>query len=375
MTLRMFIGLTENFLSACLISGMALTAPAVAYGQAPASTPSEAVAVKRYVPASVQAAAGLQCKLHASDRAPASGLIVFTDGDGYARFHAVRQRLGSAAQHLTLSCADEAGRPSSYPVDLASDATFVARPLNIANERGIDRPPLRGDPLSYSQAQLSREGYGLRPDPAGAPAAYASWYEAATKPGRMLYAKRSDGRAHTVTTSTAPPWIGSVMTGSAPYKSITATFEVPTTIPGAFGTTSTEAAIWPGLGGFGTGSGLIQAGVILSTTPTSASYMTWREYCCGDPDSNGYGGAFVPSPGDKILAQAWYCDANGQSDIGGGFGCSYLYDFQSGAVFSCTIPRGDPSNPPCWSVKALPLCSVNRVQNCMTLGTSAEFIL
>ena len=354
----------------------ALAVPLYAHAQESTRVNRSAETAKRYVPASVKAAPDLQCKLHAQGSTPASGLTVFTDGDGYARFHAIRASPASWPQMLT--CIDEAGRTSSYLVDLASDETFADRQANIANERGIDRPALTGDPLSYTQAQLSQNGYGLRPNPAADPAAYASWREAATKPGRMLYAKRPDKHTHThtVTSSAAPPWIGAVMTGSAPYKSITATFQVPTAISGAEGTTSTLASFWPGLGGFNSGSGLIQAGVTLQTTPTAASYTTWREYCCGDGDSNGYGGAFVPSPGDKILAQAWYCDANGQEDIGGGFGCSYLYDYQSGAVFSCTTPKGSPNNQPCWSVKALTLCSVNpTAPNCMTLGTSAEFIL
>jgi hypothetical protein len=60
-------------------------------------------------------------------------------------------------------------------------------------------------------------------------------------------------------------------------------------------------------------------------------------------------------------------------NLNGGFGCSYLYDFQSGAVFSCTTPRGSGSNPPCWSVQALPLCSVSPITpNCMTLGKAAN---
>jgi hypothetical protein len=194
--------------------------------------------------------------------------------------------------------------------------------------------------------------------------------------GPYLHGKRFSEAHHGITSTTGAPWIGAVMGGSAPYDMVMATFKVPTAIPGTNGTTVTEASIWPGIGGFKTGSGLIQAGVVIQTTTTAASYLTWREYCCGDPDSNGYAGAFVPSPGDTILAQAWYCDANGQRSLSAGLGCTYLYDFQSGAVFSCTTPRGNGSSPACWSVQPLPLCSASRrTPNCMTLGRNAEYIL
>jgi len=43
-----------------------------------------------------------------------------------------------------------------------SDDTFAPRPVNLANERGTDRPALKGDPLSYTQSQLIQTGYGLR---------------------------------------------------------------------------------------------------------------------------------------------------------------------------------------------------------------------
>jgi hypothetical protein len=98
------------------------------------------------------------------------------------------------------------------------------RPLDIASEPDSDRPVLTGDPMSRTQAELSRDGYGLRPDPAASPALYAAWLEAAKKPGRMLFAKRPDKHVHAVTTQSSPFWIGSVLTGSAPYVSISSTF-------------------------------------------------------------------------------------------------------------------------------------------------------
>jgi hypothetical protein len=365
-------GVASVALAVCLAFWLALAGRGRA--QEPVASAAGPGANAAFSPASVKAAPNLRCTLHAA-RNPSQAIPVFTDADGYARFHAVRPSTGHAAEPLTLSCTDPAGRAASYPVDLAASGTFADRPLDLASEPGIDRPALAGDPMRRTQAELSRAGYGLRPDPAAGPALYAAWLDAAKRPGRILFSKRPDKHRHGVTTQSAPFWIGSVLTGSAPYESITSTFTVPTAIPGAFGTSATEASVWPGLGGFGTGSGLIQAGVTIATTPTTASYSTWREYCCGDGDSNGYGGAFTPSPGDKILAQAWYCDANGQANVNGGFGCSYLYDFHSGAVFSCTSPKGSPGNAPCWSVRALPACSPTPTPNCMTFGPAAEFIL
>jgi hypothetical protein len=323
------------FFAGCFAFCAALVVPSRAYAQDP-TRPST---ISEFSPASVKAARDLRCTLHPPG-SPSTGIPVFTDTDGYARFHAVRPSAGSADETLTLSCTDPAGGAVSFPVDLNANDTFADRPLDIASEPGIDRPALIGDPMSRTQAELLRDGYGLRPDPAASPALYATWLEAAKKPGRILFARRPDNHVHTVMTQSSPFWIGSVLTGSTPYVAIHSNFQVPKAIPGAFGTTSTEASLWPGLGGFGTGSGLIQAGVTIRTTPKAAVYSTWREYCCGGvPCSDVYGGNFTPSPGDKILASVWYCDANGLQDINGGFGCSYLYDFTSGAVFDCTTPQ------------------------------------
>ncbi len=326
---------------------------------------------KSYVPASVRALPELQCKLYPTGSDPSSGLPVFTDDDGYARFHAVRASAGDEVHMLTLDCTDSAGKTYSYSVDLMSEDTFAPRPLNLANERGVNRPALKGDPLSYTQSHLIQAGYGLRPDQEDAQA-YSQWLESASRPGRFLEAKRPEGPSHTVYTTQAPPWVGSVLTGKPDYISVQATFNVPEAWPGGAGTQDTALAIWNGLGGYGTGSGLIQGGVGLQTTPNTAVYYSWREYCCGDPSSNGYGGAFIPEPGDSIFSQEWYCDSSGKLNINGGYGCTHLHDLTSGAILDCTSPSGSP----CWSVPALPTCSKTRKSpNCMTLGLAAEFII
>ena len=50
------------------------------------------------IPASVKAAPDLRCTLQAKGESSEAGIPVFTDGDGYARFHAVKLRAGSASE-------------------------------------------------------------------------------------------------------------------------------------------------------------------------------------------------------------------------------------------------------------------------------------
>ncbi len=331
-----------------------------------------APARKMLEPATIYAEPGLQCKLYPVGGVPSQGVPVSTDSDGYARFHALRAASADAARRLILDCTDAAGKPSSFSANLASEETFVPHPIDIASERGIERPALAGDPRQMTQLQLVQQGYGLRPDPEKDPAAYSRWLASASAPGKMLFTRRPNLHVHNVITTSSPWWVGSVLTGAPSYVSVEATFNVPRAIPGGDATTSTGVSIWNGIGGFGTGSGLIQGGIDITTSPVAASYQSFREYCCGDPDSNGYGGDFSPNPGDQIYSQQWYCDSVGNPNLAGGYGCTFLHNMTSGAILSCTAANGSP----CWSVQALPLCTVNpTAPNCMTVGPGAEFIV
>src|ERR1700722_20357386 len=243
-------------------------------------------AVKKYELASVRAMPGLRCELHSPGAPAAKGIPLATDSDGYARFYAVRAAgAGAARRWLVLTCVNASGRMFSYPVNLASADTFAARPLNLAAEPGKNRPPLTGNPMRFTEAQLIHRGYGLRPDPKTSPAAYKRWLDAASINGRMLYAREPELHSHTATSPhantatslSAPAWAGTAITGAPAYAAVEGTFNVPTAIPGGDQTGTTEIAIWNGLGGFGTGSGLIQSGVGLYTTPTAATYGSWRE--------------------------------------------------------------------------------------------------
>ncbi len=380
---------TIKWVASCLFTLLLLALPGFGQVAPKSSTGGHAIPSapkKRFEPASVAALPGLRCKLYAEGTTSAHSLDVFTNDDGFARFQAVRASASDAIQRLALDCANSAGKSYSYLVDLTADDTFSPRPLNLTNERGTDRPALQGDPLSYSQAELIEAGYGLRPDAADT-AAYARWLAAASMPGRMLAAQGPAPRTHTnppvhsnpvfdsgsgvdsgdknspntVQKVEEPWWVGSTLNGAPHYVSNQATFNVPGAIPGGDETPyGTEIAIWNGVEG--PSSALIQGGVYLYTLGSSATYGTFREYCCGDGDSNGYGGAFVPNPGDEIFSQEWYCDSKGNLKLNGGYGCTYLKDNTTGAILSCTVANGSP----CWSVKAV---------KGWTFGHDADFVI
>jgi hypothetical protein len=98
---------------------IAVNAPGKQAIEAPMPQHAIPSAPKRsYTPASVRALPGLQRLIYPEGSAPSAGLTVFTDDDGYARFHAVRATAGDKVQPLTLDCKDSAGRPSNFAVDL-----------------------------------------------------------------------------------------------------------------------------------------------------------------------------------------------------------------------------------------------------------------
>ncbi|MGC2122133.1 MAG: G1 family glutamic endopeptidase [Xanthobacteraceae bacterium] len=362
--------ISGSFKGLLIVSVLTLCGETLGATSASAQAATPASPTPRYLAATVHALPGLQCKLYPAGAPASEGLPVFTDADGYAWFYAVKPISGDSVKTLTLDCTDTSGEAHPYTVDLTSPEVFAPHPINLANEPGKDRPALKGDPLSYTQLELIQDGYGLRPDPKNTEA-YARWLAAATRPGRQLESPRPNLHPHTVTSGPGGPWTGSVMTGSPSYVSSEATFNVPGAVPGGDQTTSAWISIWNGIAGYGTGSGLIQGGVDLLTTPSTASYVSFREYCCGDP-GNGNAGAFKPNSNDLIYSQEWYCDSAGNLNINGGYGCTFLFDENTGAIQSCTAANGSP----CQSVPALPLCSVNpRATNCMTLGGAAEFII
>ena len=88
---------------------------AFAQGGVTLRRPTPPTVKRNFVAASVHALPGLHCQLYPAGATPSSGVTVFTDDDGFARFHAVRAAAGDAVRQLILSCTDAEGKASTYP--------------------------------------------------------------------------------------------------------------------------------------------------------------------------------------------------------------------------------------------------------------------
>ena len=185
-------------------------------------------------------------------------------------------------------------------------------------------------------------GYGLRPDPAKQPTAYASWLEAASRPAREATAARQRAtKMHFGQTGTVnnAGWGGPVLTGTVSYGVVSATLQVPRAIPGGDGTGNGLAGLWAGLGGtnfFGPDPTVLQDGVAIQTTTTTATYSAWIEYF-----PNLFIFEFSVSPADQIFAEAWACDSTGNAS-NSGYGCFYIQDNTTGVYRACTSRTGSP---------------------------------
>jgi len=363
----------------------------------------------RFEPASVDVPAGNDCILHPEGISDAEQSIpVSADEDGRVRFQAVRATPLDRVTALALDCTDSRGISSTYSIDLQSEETFAPRPFDPIRANLAFRPALTGDPLSYTQQELIKAGYGVRPDPSMNPDGYQSWLAAARVPAYRLHSAPrhplalqgshprsmaepsiapSTGPESTeaysaepepeidanVITTPSSGWTGAVLKGSfkkgktaadtTSYVLNSATWNVPSLTPGGFDTGTTAMTVWNGLGN------VFQAILDVQTTSTAAAYGIHRQDF--DPHTAGTdtgGTRFTPNAGDTIFAQEWYCDAKGNVNLTGGYACTYMSDSPQGVFWACDSATTTVDD--CISYKLKPADLANG-----KLGFWADFII
>jgi hypothetical protein len=359
---------TAAIIAGCSTSaGPSATAGPVATADAPPSQ-GQSLAAARYQAASVVVPGGGGCLLHpqgVTDPKRTASLRV--DADGVARFNALRATAPAATTRLELDCTDSAGKKTTYPVDLMAPETFAQRPFDPARAGLELRPALVGDPLSFTQEELSNKDYGIRPDPVAAPAQYARWLQIATTPMHKLRsvdvhlapADATAGAAIPVGGADAGPitpnasidvepwasagWTGAILTGSyqpasqQAYAYAQASFTVPSATPA---TGNTQMSIWSGLD-----AQVFQAIVWVQVIGSTPTYFLARQcFNCTGGGGNTQGVNFTPNAGDSMQSEVWYCDAAGNINMQGGYECSKIVDFTQNVEWDCT-KAGDPTCP------------------------------
>jgi len=349
------------------------------------SSLGSAASEREYSAVAVRAKPDLKCTLDTGETQVSKPITLYSNDDGYVRFHAVRATAPDDVRSVTINCVDPVGHRSSYVADLSSAEVFEPHPLDVSLEPGTDRPVLMGNPMNYSLQELIREGYGLRPDPAKAPDLYRQWLLTASRPMRTVSMKRfpaSGPAGPSAATQNQPKplgvagaqsspggwWSGARLQGSPTYSRIVGLFVVPTALPGAIGTTYTSVSIWSGING--STNDLVQSGIDMATTPTVASYSSFREVCCGNTTSTNVG-FFNVSPGDQISTNNWYCDAQGNPNIKGGYGCSIVLDLTTGQQIYCVLAK--PANGDCPSATILAPATVGRTAEFIVENMSPQF--
>jgi hypothetical protein len=365
---------------------LALLVSHAAYSQQTKKAAPEPDGRAQFEPASVAVAAGSNCILHPpGNQDPKESIHVNADEDGVARFLAVRPGLPNSVERLALDCTGANRRTRTYSVDLRSDATFTPRPFDPSRTTLAVRPALTGDPRRFSQEELVKAGYGLRPDPADSPDAYQRWLAAASVSVHKLRIDRTlapflISRQRELKPSEQAPvlnakvykvpssgWTGAILQGSyqkkakaaetISYGANEASVVVPKVTPGP----TTAMTIWNGL------DNVFQAIVDVTSTKTAAYFGIHRQSF--DPHNEGTdtaGTRFTPASGDLIYIEEWYCNAKGGLDLNGGYECSYMLDLNQGTLWECD--QAESSDCPSYTLKASDLGNGK-------LGFQAEFII
>ena len=337
----------------------------------------------QFEPASVAVPADSNCILQPEgNQQPNESIHVYADVDGVVRFLAVRPTLPNSVERLTLDCTGAEEQTKTYSVDLRSQEAFKPRPFDGSRTSLAVRPALTGDPRRFTQEELLRAGYGLRPDPTQNPDEYQRWLAAARvlvyklrsdqtlvwfPISRQAYLERSVDPPESVTKKPSVGWTGPVLYGSfqkkataaetISYGASTATLVIPKLTPGP----TAAATIWNGL------DNVFQAIVDVTTTPTVAYFgihhQTFDKHS-GHTDNAGT--RFTPATGDHISIEEWYCNAKGNLDLNGGYECTNMVDITQHAQWECD--KATSSDCPSYKLNAGDLGNGK-------LGWQTEFII
>jgi hypothetical protein len=339
------------FLASC--SGA--SAPSTETKPSPSTSPAATETQQAFFPVSIETLPDADCTLHPEgSNDPSERITVYADDEGVAHFQAIHATALDTVRTLSLECRTDKGEATTHVIDLTSPSTFESAPRSTPAARM--RPALTDDPMTLTQAQLLRSGYGIRPDPLKAPAHYAAWLKAVQAPAkRIAFKPGRQAAAMTMAwyTQDTYNWGGyQLYTSGVRFMLATTDYVLPHSRASVG--TSAYGAMWAGIG-TGHYGGLIQNGIQIAANRYAAGYQALFEYFSEvNPNNDPCVTTSCPlgmaiNEGDEIYSEAWACDEYGELSIDGGYGCFYLQDVTSGQYWDCYLPQMDPA---CHSVRA-----------------------
>jgi|SRR5579884_3355338 len=216
----------------------------------------------------VLATPNAQCTVHPTGQSSPSG-VAMADDQGVVRFYTPPASWGT---QLSVDCGS-AGNAATYHVDLTESATFQSPLPSPAPQI---RPPLTGDPMSYTQEWLVQHEYLRRPDPKSSPAIYAAWLKGATQQMTIAHKEpiaKLDEFNDNFRVRNNSNWAGAALNAGVQYLVVAGVYAVPPT-NGAGGDTSGKSSVWVGLDGVNEPD-VLQVGI---EADYNQAYQPWIEY-------------------------------------------------------------------------------------------------
>ena len=281
---------------------------------------------------------------------------------------------------------------NSVPTD---DMPAPVAEVRAPQATDVIRPALHNaDAISLSGEELLKRGYPVRPDAGRAPAAFATWLKAVTKPSRLVNSRQvqrpevqagaaiptgglmnapvgngGNGTGSTTSLITSSNWSGFVLENpGVTYDLVAGEWYVPAVSPEA--NAHVYSNLWIGLDGWGADStgywDLWQAGTDSDVQEIFGfrftTYDAWTFFL--QPGVGGVLSNFTVEPGDEIFSEVWVADAGSSPSLSGLFAIALLEDLtrsETTLVYQC---RGSVRNGECTDIDQTKI-----------LGLSADWIL
>jgi hypothetical protein len=350
---------------------VSLTVAAASRGASAATATPVAAAVTHAVQPNVNTTLFVQVlpksKCLLGDGTSSQGLHLYAFENGIVHFDITAPQ--KSATTLYIDCQGLDGTSMRYPVILSPTADPVAISATQASfaplaqsKNGTPRPPLTGDPMSYTSGELLAKGYGRRPDPVKTPAYYATWLQHAQQPGTIVSSLTIPGDAsHGVNEnkkynefSGGGGWSGPVDTtfGGDLMVDALAQWYVPQGIAEGCWNCFSNASTWAGLGGR-VDQPLWQIGTEEKTSNVlgfkSSSYYAWYQLWPNNSTDTVLN--MSVNNGDQVNAEVWVCDPANFYEITapsttGSKLCGYMANYtrsefwQPNAVYPCSGSGG-----------------------------------